>query len=385
MSRIRTIITLALAIFASAGCGGQQQPPAIFLGHIATFSGSDARPGKSAEHGIRIALEDLGPDASKALGDRPLVVRHVDAAGNLDNMEGEAARLVSVNKVVGLLGGLTRDEALRLDRSRVPVLAAIGLRTSAMSELLFTTGLAPSVQGRALAEFLLEQSTVPGTLIVDPRRDESLTAAESFHRGWHNAWQKQDAKGDSPPWRELALPKDVKHAEWATAVIKDEPKTIVYAGAAADFEALRKAWATHGAVQSPRLVFAGDDGSWMPPEPVAGQPVVVATAFALGKDQTKALEFAKKFRTAAGTDPDVHAALAYDNVRLFAEALKKCDLSAPDKLREELRAELLKLQDFPGLTGPLSFGRDQHLRRIAFVATVDSPLRAPIAVKSFNP
>src|SRR5262245_27933836 len=107
-----------------AGCGGQQQPPAIFLGHIATFSGADARPGKSAEHAIRIALEELGPDASKALADRPLVVRHVDSFGSLDNMDSEAARLVSINKVVGLLGGLTKDEALRLDRSRVPVLAA---------------------------------------------------------------------------------------------------------------------------------------------------------------------------------------------------------------------------------------------------------------------
>lgn len=372
-------VVLAALLFASAGCGGQQQPPAIFLGHIATFSGADAKPGKSAEQAIRIALEELGPDASKALADRPLVVRHVDSFGNLDNMESVAVRLVSIDKVVGLLGGLTKDEALRLDRSRAPVLAATGFRTSAMSELLFTTGLAPSQQGQALAQYLAEQSPAPaaGTLIVDPRREESLVLAEHFHRAWHAAWQKQDPKSDPPRWREMPLPKDVKHADWAGVATKDKPTTIVFVGSAADFEALRKTWGA----SAPRLVFAGDDGSWAPSEPLAGQTVITATAFALSKDSNKATEFAKKFRAASGADPDVHAAIAYDNLRLLAEALKKGQSPTPENLRDEL----LKLQDFPGLTGPLSFGRDQHLRRAAFVATIDGSLPTPVAVKIYNP
>src|SRR5262245_20503170 len=140
-----------------AGCGGSSSPPPIFLGHVATLSGPDAQAGKSAEQGMRLALEELGAAASVNLQGRPLVVRHVDAAGSLDNMEAQAARLVSVNKAVGLLGGVTKDEALRLDRSRVPVLSPVGFRTSAMSELLFTTGLAPTTQGQVLAQFLADE------------------------------------------------------------------------------------------------------------------------------------------------------------------------------------------------------------------------------------
>jgi ABC-type branched-subunit amino acid transport system substrate-binding protein len=294
-------------------------------------------------------------------------------------MDSEGARLVSINKVVGLLGGLTKEKALRLDRSRVPVLAATGFRTSAMSELLFTTGLAPSLQGQVLAQFLVEESPAGGTLIVDPRREESLVLAENFHRAWHNAWQAKDSKTDPPRWREIPLPKDVKHAEWAGVATKEAPKTIVFAGAAADFEILRKAWGS----KAPRLVFAGDDGSWTPPEPRLEQAVFVATAFALGKESGKGHEFAKKFRAASGTDPDVYAAVAYDNLRLIAEALKKSQPLPPPP--EKLREELLKLQDFPGLTGPLAFGRDQHLRRPVFVATIDGSSRTPVAVKTFNP
>src|SRR5438876_634179 len=112
---------IIFAVTLVAGCGGSTAPPPIFLGHIATLSGPDAKAGKSAEQGIRLALEELGPAASANLQGRPLVVRHVDAAGSLDNMEAQAARLVSVNKAVGFLGGATKEEALRLDRSRVPV------------------------------------------------------------------------------------------------------------------------------------------------------------------------------------------------------------------------------------------------------------------------
>src|SRR5262245_2862124 len=179
---------LGAGLLGAAGCSSQSPPPAIFLGHIATLSGPESKLGKSAEQGIRIALADLGPAGSELFSGRPLVVRHVDAAGNLDNFEGQAARLVSINKAVGLLGGLTREEALRMDRSRAPILTPIGFRTSGMSELLFTTGLTPELQGKTLAQFLADQAATAGTLIVDPRRDESLAVADSFRRAWAETW-----------------------------------------------------------------------------------------------------------------------------------------------------------------------------------------------------
>jgi ABC-type branched-subunit amino acid transport system substrate-binding protein len=364
---------------STSGCSGQTPAPAIFLGHIATLSGPDSKPGKSAEQGIRLALTDLGPAANEGLSGRPLVVRHVDAGGNLDNFEGQAARLVSINKAVALLGGLTRDEALRLDRSRVLVLTPIGLRTSGMGDLLFTTGLAPTFQGKALAQFLAEQSPAGGTLIVDSRRDEALAVADSFRRAWAEAFSKRDA--EAPRWSELTLPKDVKHAEFAKSVSAEQPKAIVFAGAGTDFEALRQAWGSTAA----RLVFAGDDGFWSPQASIAGQTIHLATAFALGKDQTRALEFAKKYRAATGEDADVHAAVAHDNVLLLTEALKKAQPLTLDKLGEKLSEELLKIQDFPGLTGPLSFAPSRQLRRPAFIVAVDGASRAVTVVKKVDP
>src|SRR6266496_1790579 len=216
MIRQGYLVAMVLGGAFLVGCGGSTSPPPIFLGHIATLSGPDARAGKSAEQGIRLALEELGPAASANLQGRPLVVRHVDAAGSLDNMEAQAARLVSVNKAVGFLGGVTKEEALRLDRSRVPVLSPAGFRTSAMSELLFTTGLAPATQGEVLAQFLAEDAPTAGTLIVDPRRELSSRLGRRLEQegrqgraaalGRSHAAQRRQAcgMGNRPPWGQTA-------------------------------------------------------------------------------------------------------------------------------------------------------------------------------------
>lgn len=360
----------------SGGCSSSAPPPAIFLGHVATLSGQDATAGRSAELGIRLALADLGPAASESLHGRPFVVRHVDAAGSVDNAEAQAARLVSVNKVVGLIGGATKEEALALERARAPVLSPLGFRTSAMKDLLFTTGVSPATRGEFLADFLSETAPKAGVLIVDPRRDEASAFAETFRRAWQDVWHKKDAKAEPGRWREIDLPKDAKLAEWATEAVLDAPTSVVFCGSGADFEKVRRAW---GAAV-PVVVFAGDDGAWQG-EPIAGQTVYVATAFALGRDGSKADEFAKKYREQNRHAPDVHAAVAYDNVRLLVEALKLGQAAAPEKLREQL----LKIKDFPGLTGPLTFTPEQHLRRTVFVARVDGPGRVPAVVKAYGP
>ena len=77
-------------------------------------------------------------------------------------------------------------------------------------------------------------------------------------------------------------------------------------------------------------------------------------------------EFVAKFRETFKSDPDVHAALAYDGIRLLAAAMKNA-LANTTTLPVELRA----LKDFAGLTGPFSFSADQTARRPAYVLRCD--------------
>jgi branched-chain amino acid transport system substrate-binding protein len=360
-------LALAVSVAAISGCGGQANPVPLFLGHVGTLSGVEGHAGKQAERGMQLALADLGTAASEGLAGRPLVVRHVDAGGNVDALEAAAARLVSVNRAVGLLGGLTSSEALRLERVRVPVLSPCGYRTSGMSDMLFTTGLAPSRQGELLARHLAAEAAGPVVLVVDTRRPESQALAESFKKSWSEAAAKNAAAGRLV---EISFGKEPSFEDVASRADQAEPTGIVFAGEPADFRAFKRLLKTPKAA----WVYAGDDGTLSPADLRPGETVLLATALARDKQAAKIEEFAKKYRDKFQDEPTVHAVLAYDNARLFVEALQKAQSSAADKVQEEL----LKIKDFAGVPGALSFAGERHLRRPAFIArmSADGPATA---------
>jgi branched-chain amino acid transport system substrate-binding protein len=356
---------LCLAVLVCAGCRNQSQPPPLVIGHVASLTG-DGAAGKQAERGIKLALEELGAKASEKLNDRPLVVRHVDAAGKLDVLEAAAARLVSVNGAIGMLGGTSAEEAARLDRTRVPVLSSAGSRPGGIGDLVFTTGLSPARQGEVLSRHLAAEGG-DVALIVDGSSTASQAGAEAFRTSWTEV-----AKKDAGRLREFAFSGDDEAAKLSARVAEVKPKTVVFAGAADALLDLKRQWKgteTCWAYLGPEGTL-GDEGT----------KVLVATSFALDKDSSRIEEFVKKYRGKFGEEPTVHAALAYDNLRLFVAALQEGQSRAPEKLRDEL----LKIKDFAGITGPLSFDGQHHLRRPAFIAEVNAA-GPPTALKSIAP
>jgi branched-chain amino acid transport system substrate-binding protein len=61
--------------------------------------------------------------------------------------------------------------------------------------------------------------------------------------------------------------------------------------------------------------------------------------------------FVNDFRARHGTDPDLWAAHGYDAVRVLAAAIESAGGPVPDRIAEAL----LRIKDFPGATGPLTF------------------------------
>jgi branched-chain amino acid transport system substrate-binding protein len=356
-----------LPVLALAGCRNQSQPPPLVLGHVAALSGADAAAGKQAERGLKLALEDLGAKASEKLNDRPLVVRHVDAAGELDVLEAAAIRLVKVNGAIGLLGGTSKEEAALLDRARVPVLSSAGARASGLSDLVFTTGLSTARQGEALSRHLAAQGA-PVALIVDAGDVDSQAGGAAFKKTWTEV-----AKKDGSRLHEFALGADADFAKLSGRIDEVKPKTVVFAGEVSAWRDLQRQWKgtdTRWAYIGPEGALTGADAT----------NALIATSFALDKETAKIEEFAKKYRAKFDEEPTVHAALAYDNVRLLVEALQQGQSLAPEKLRDEL----LKIKDFAGITGPLSFAGQHQLRRPAFIAELrgEGP---PTALKMVAP
>lgn len=356
--RAAILIGCSLAIL-NAGCGDSSAPPPVYLGHVATLSGPDKYAGEQAMRGIRLAVQEQNARA-KAQNQRPLLVRHTDAQGKLEAFEGEAVRLVTINKVVALFGGTTPDEVTRMERARVPILTPLGQRTPGMSDLVFCVGLSPVYQGMVLARFIAEKNLERVTVLIDDRRSEAALVADSFVREASELKPAKDKERLQVTTRRFG--KDVKLKDQAKRVDEEKPQALVYAGAPRDLLTLRQ-----GLKTKPALFFAGEDGSVRPLIDAGNADGIhLVSAFAPDVDAERSKTFVADFRKAFSTEPDVHAALAYDSVRLFEEGFKRCE-GTPERLKKEF----LEIKDFPDLTGVLAVAASGRVRRPAFVIQID--------------
>jgi branched-chain amino acid transport system substrate-binding protein len=366
--------TALLLLFALHGCGPSPVPAPIYLGHVAT-SGPARGTGEQEVLGIRLATMELARSGQDRVGERPVYVKHADARGE-GAMEAQAVRLVTLSRVVGLFGGNTAEEVTLLDRSRVPLLTPLGATPRGVSELVFATGISPSAQGEALARFaVLEAAVTRMVLLVDERREEARTLADAFEREFQKALQEKKVAFTKPV--RVTFGDDAKFAELAKRIGELRPSDakaqgVLFAGSAQDYEEWRQA------LPSPefQIFFGGEEGTLRESNP---RPAYVVSSFAAHKDLPKTMEFAQKFRETFKEEPDAHAALAYDAIRILADVLRRAQTPVNERIVEELR----NTKDFPGLTGPLSFGADQQLRRPIFAGRMTGPVFVP--VKRYDP
>jgi branched-chain amino acid transport system substrate-binding protein len=368
---------LVLAGLAFAGCQGSSEPPPIYLGHVANLSGAD-HAGKHAEQGIRLALQQLTDhDLAEALGGRPLHVRHADTKGQLEGYESVAARLTQVNRVVGLLGGFTPDEVARLDHAKIPVLTLAGVRPAGASEMVFAVGMRPSQQAFALARCAaLELRTRDVVVLADQRREEFLALADAFGRYYNDASRNQPV----PVVTNVTMTRfgsDAKWEELAKQIVERKSLgAVLFAGSARDWLEIRRKQK-----MALPLLFAGSDGDVANLEGAdAPETIYHATAFAPDKDAPESQVFIQKYRDAFKEEPDVAAALAFESLGLFAEALKP---AGPTFAADKLLSALREIKDFPGLCGKLTVTKEQYVRRPLYVVRLHGA--AQTVLKRYEP
>jgi branched-chain amino acid transport system substrate-binding protein len=341
-------VGLVGAALLLAGCSSTPAALTLYLGYVANYTGADRAAAVNARRGIELALRQFNKNPDKAM---TVKVREVEVADEPEAFEAAATRLVSVNRVAALLGGKTVAEAERLDRGGAPLLTPVGRRSRAMTEYAFCTGLAPAFRGRVLARFAAEELKAQRVAVLaDDRSEEASELADAFAREW------QAVSGDKKRPRPRVEPfgEKVKLTDLLACLEKENVEAVLIAGKGdGDWPAVKVS-----------VLYGGDEGD-LPRAP----GVVYATTAFVRDDGDAAKEFVKEYRGLHEEDPDVSAAVAYDDTRMLLEALKK---SEPNFTAVVLRKALMDLDKFAGLSGPMSFDKEQRLRRPAFVVRWES-------------
>jgi branched-chain amino acid transport system substrate-binding protein len=354
------------ATILTLGCSASSGPPPILVGHVAILSGPNNAAGEQAVRGIRLAVTEQNQTVAQN-GSRPIHVRHTDTRGKLEAFEAEAVRLVTVSRVVALMGGTTSEEIARLDKAQVPIVT-FGPRARGVSEQVFFTGLSPQFQGKALARFTADELHATKVIVlVDERREDLLLLAEAFQRELVKA-----GKDKAPQiWR---FNKEMPAVDWADRMAEEKPQAVLLAGSSRDLLKIKKELHFTGPV-----LFAGEDISFQALlESTEARGVYLATAFTRDIDTDRAREFIASYRKTFSEEADNQAALAYEAARFLCEAIGRAQPNF-----ETIPKELANLKDFPGLTGPLAFSPDRQLLRPAFIVHVEKG--AVKTVKHFSP
>lgn len=118
--------------------------------------------------------------------------------------------------------------------------------------------------------------------------------------------------------------------------------------------------AISGLAYSEQLISLGGDN-------VEG--VLSEIGFVIDETNPEMLAFATEFEKRAGFAPNMMMTCAYDATYMLAEAMANC--STID--RASIRDELMKLQDFEGLTGPKLFNDDRTITQKNFkIVTIEN-------------
>lgn len=371
LSRIMLVGGLALL---AAGCNRKAQPAPIWVGQVAPAAGADFAAGAHARQGVELAVDEANQKGGFA-GDQRVRVLHPEAGSSPEAVCGAAVRLLTVDRVAGLLGGTdpVQVDAMRegldgvAETARVPLVAAGGTRDEAPSSFVFHVGVAPGARGETLAQFAAAPFSGKTLAVLVANRDHTGRANTVLAERFTRQWRKTGGR--------LA-------GEWTFAAdgeLKDRVKSLaatgadalVLAGTVEDLEALHR----EGLDEKTAVVLGGPEGSLavLRAHPLANR-VYLATAFVADGEAPPTRDFVRRYRERFQEEPDVHAALAYDGAQLLFQGLRQAQAVEGAKVREALAG----IKTYPTVTGEASLNADHWTSRPLYVLEVVNGQARPV-------
>jgi branched-chain amino acid transport system substrate-binding protein len=330
----------SIALLALAACTGDKTPYVV----------GAAGPWKQGYglqnlQGVQLAAEEINKAGGINGHEFRVITR--DDEGDGPTAAKIAQNFVSTHSISAVIGHVNSSGML----SAAPIydgqLAAIATSATSpdltgISSWVFRIISSDSLNGIALANFASKfgQRSPATVAVLYENNTYGRGLADSFRRSFHGDILSLDP-----------INADITTAEpYITYLRTRKPKIVFVAGrVASGLKILQEAKR-----QGFNPIFVGGDG-WQGilADTATAEGAYIGMSFTPEDPSPMARAFVAAFRKKFNTDPDAHAALAYDATRLVAQALRE---KGPDRraIRDYLHA-LNRETAYPGLTGPAYF------------------------------
>src|SRR5262245_34846968 len=106
MRRLVCFCLLGLTALLPGACSRYGPSDSHQIGHLAPRTGPDQAAGQRLIAAVAMVVDETNHDDANRIDNRPLTVVHADTGAEVDGFAFQATRLLAVNHVEALLGGI---------------------------------------------------------------------------------------------------------------------------------------------------------------------------------------------------------------------------------------------------------------------------------------
>ena len=359
---IASVLVTTTALLTSSGCN--RKPDTIKLGEFASMTGKEAVFGQNVNKGTRLAIEESNA-AGGVLGRTLELITEDD-----QSKPGESAtvvkKLISRDKVVVILGEITSGRTLEAapiaQAAKIPLISpgATNVEVTAKGNYIFRVCFIDDFQGTVMAKFARETLKLKRVAILS-----SVSSAQSV--GLAKYFRERFTSASTVIAAEQKYSEGEKDFRAQLTAIKAAGADGIfvpgyYAEAALICKQARDLGLT--------LPLLGVDG-WESPDLLAiagaaAEGCYLSTHFSPESKAPVVVAFNERYQKRWGISANALSVLGYDATMLAIDAIRRAGSTDGAKIRDALAAT----QDYPAVTGAITFDANRNPTKNAVVLTV---------------
>lgn len=348
------------------------------VGVILPLTGQFARFGESVLDGASCAFGLFDP-CSDSSAKVQMLVRD---SGGSPGMAASAVRSLALEeKVVGIVGPLVSGEmeaaAAEAERLQVPMILLAPGKRNGQHQFVFQHSLLPEREVQSLVQKATE-SGVQKFIILYPRNRYGESYKELFTKGIQQSGSGEmiTTFGYAPDLPDFVgtLQLFFQRPNIAKAIQREGNHLGIFIPDSHRQIALIASALDHLKVTGPRLIGTSRwyHNSLLHQSYQSLEGAIIGTPFFAESGRGSTKKFTKAFIQAHGNEPAWLEAIGYDAAKMLLNAVT----ATGNNLATEVRNELARMNNFPGVVGPLSWDADGTSRwPLSFITIHDGEFR----------
>ncbi len=352
------LFVFVFTVSVLSGCGQNQAgkigdssegktEEAIKIGTLGPLTGDIATYGLSTKNGVEVAVDEFNKNGG--INGKPIQLISEDTRGDQTEAANAASKLIEQDKVSAIVGGVISSETMTAgpitEDAKIVMISssstAVGVPE--IGDYVFRNCLSDEVQAVQLAEYAVEELGLKKFAVMFTNNDYGLSLKEAF--------EKKAKKLAEVTAIETYNDGEKDFRAQLTKIKGTSPDALYIAGYYTEAAKI----AQQAKDQGLDVNILGADGFYSPVLLELGGDAVEGSVFTAGfftdDPSEKAQNFVKAYTEKFNAEPDMFAAQAYDAAMILLTALKNANGAGGEAHQQEM----LKIKDFPGITGSTSF------------------------------